>query len=71
MASRDDADVPFQASAALAASLGAGVVPLPGSHVAPLLGRDAPAVATQAAAWLAAAVGGSSVPMRFGERHRD
>ena len=71
MASRDDADVPFQASAALAASLGAGVVPLPGSHVAPLLGRDAPAVATHAAAWLAAAVGGTSVPMRFGERHRD
>ena len=53
MASRGDADVPFDASAALAASLGAAFLPLPGSHVAPLLGRDAPAAAAQAAAWLA------------------
>lgn len=53
MASRGDTDVPFDASAALATSLGAAFLPLPGSHVAPLLGRDAPATAAQAAAWLA------------------
>lgn len=71
MASRDDADVSFEASAALATSLSAAFMPLPGSHVAPLLGRDAPAIAAQAAAWLAAPMGGASVPMLFAEKHRD
>lgn len=51
-ASRDDAEVPFEASAALATSLRAAFMPLPGSHVAPLLGRDAPAIAALAAGWL-------------------
>ncbi|HEX4853286.1 alpha/beta fold hydrolase [Arenimonas sp.] len=71
MASRDDTDVPFEASAALAGSLGAAFLPLAGSHVAPLLGRDAPAVAALAAQWLETPVGGTSVPMLLGERHRD
>jgi pimeloyl-ACP methyl ester carboxylesterase len=52
MASRGDTDVPFEASAALAQALGAAFLPLPGSHVAPLLGRDAAGAAAQAAAWL-------------------
>ncbi|GAB2496411.1 alpha/beta fold hydrolase [Arenimonas alkanexedens] len=52
LASRDDADVPFAASASLAASLHATLLPLPGSHVAPLLGRDAARTAALAVAWL-------------------
>ncbi len=52
MASREDQDVPFSMSAGLAASLGATFLPLPGSHVAPLLGRDAASAAAQAIAWL-------------------
>ncbi|KFN45660.1 hypothetical protein N787_12370 [Arenimonas metalli CF5-1] len=71
MASREDADVPFEASAALAAALGAAFLPLAGSHVAPLLGRDAPAVAAAAAQWLDTPVGGTSVPMPLAEQHRD
>jgi pimeloyl-ACP methyl ester carboxylesterase len=74
MASRGDTDVPFEASAALAHALGAAFLPLPGSHVAPLLGRDAAVVAGQAAAWLHslghAPVGGTSVPMLFGAKLR-
>jgi pimeloyl-ACP methyl ester carboxylesterase len=52
LASRGDTDVPFEASAALAHALGAALLPLPGSHVAPLLGRDAAVAAAQAATWL-------------------
>ena len=52
MASRDDQDVPFSVSAALATSLGAAFLPLTGSHVAPLLGRGAAGAAAQALAWL-------------------
>lgn len=52
MASREDADVPYEASAALARTLDAAFLPLDGSHVAPLLGRTAPAIATQAEHWL-------------------
>lgn len=69
MASRDDTDVPFAGSAALAASLEAAFLPLPGSHVAPLLGRDAPATAAQAAHWLSL-VGAPSVANPFARKLR-
>lgn len=62
MASRDDTDVPFASSAALAAALGADFLALPGSHVAPLLGRAAATAASRAAHWLALPVGGPSGP---------
>lgn len=52
MASTDDADVPAVRSAALATSLGASLLHLPGSHVGPLLGRQAAAAAAQAVEWL-------------------
>jgi alpha-beta hydrolase superfamily lysophospholipase len=52
MASADDTDVPAARSAALAASLGASLLHLPGSHVGPLLGRQAAAAAAQAVEWL-------------------
>lgn len=52
MASADDTDVPPAHSAALAASLRASLVRLPGSHVGPLLGRRAAAAAAQAVEWL-------------------
>lgn len=52
MASADDADVPAERSAALALSLGASLLRLPGSHVGPLLGRQAAAAAGQAVEWL-------------------
>lgn len=52
MASRDDQDVPFAVSAALASALDAAFLPLPGSHVAPLLGRDAADAAGLVLAWL-------------------
>ena len=54
-----------------AAALGAAFLPLAGSHVAPLLGRGAPAVAAAAAQWLDTPVGGTSVPMPLAEQHRD
>lgn len=48
-----DEDVPESASLAFAESLGARVLRLPGaSHVGPLLGRSAAAVAGQAVDWL-------------------
>jgi esterase/lipase len=71
MASREDADVPFAASAALARTLDAAFLPLDGSHVAPLLGRAAPAIATLATQWLATLVGGNSFPMLSTEKHRE
>jgi pimeloyl-ACP methyl ester carboxylesterase len=52
MASADDTDVPAAGSAALAASLGASLLRLPGSHVGPLLGRQAGAAGAQAVEWL-------------------
>lgn len=52
MASRADEDVPFAVSATLATTLNAAFLPLPGSHVAPLLGHAAADAAGQAVAWL-------------------
>lgn len=52
MASADDTDVPAANSAALGAALGASLLHLPGSHVGPLLGRQAAAAAAQAVEWL-------------------
>jgi alpha-beta hydrolase superfamily lysophospholipase len=52
MASAADTDVPPDASAALATSLGASLLRLPGSHVGPLLGRQAAGAAAQAVEWL-------------------
>lgn len=52
MASRDDADVPPETGAALAATLGARLQSLPGGHVAPLLGRQAAQAAGLAVEWL-------------------
>ena len=52
MASADDTDVPAQRSAALAADLGATLLRLRGSHVGPLLGRQAAASAALAVEWL-------------------
>ncbi|WP_146908648.1 alpha/beta hydrolase [Arenimonas daejeonensis] len=59
MASSDDTDVPPGTSATLAATLGARLQPLPGGHVAPLLGRQAAQAAGLAVEWLneAGAVG--------------
>jgi pimeloyl-ACP methyl ester carboxylesterase len=52
IASGDDRDVPAGTSAALAAAWRADLHRVPGSHVGPLLGRDAAAVAAHAVAWL-------------------
>lgn len=52
MASADDTDVPAERSFALSNTLGASLVRLPGSHVGPLLGRQAAAAAGQAVEWL-------------------
>lgn len=51
LASRDDEDVPFAASQAVAAACGATFWPLQSSHVGPLLGRDAAALAARVLAW--------------------
>lgn len=56
MATDGDADVPPACSAVLAASLGAAFWSGPGSHVAPLLGRQAPVLAGRALGWLNAAL---------------
>lgn len=50
--STDDVDVPPVGSARLAADWGADLLRVRGSHVGPLLGRDAAAVAAQAVTWL-------------------
>ena len=52
IASADDDDVPPALSAALAASPAASLVRLPGSHVGPLLGRQAAGAAGLAVEWL-------------------
>jgi pimeloyl-ACP methyl ester carboxylesterase len=52
MASTDDTDVPPERSAALAGALHASLLHLPGSHVGPLLGRQAAGAAAQAVEWL-------------------
>ena len=52
MGSRDDAEVPPASSRALAASLGAAWLELPGSHAGPLLGRQAAGAARLAVDWL-------------------
>ena len=52
MASADDTDVPSAVSVALGGQLGASLVRLPGSHVGPLLGRQAAAAAGMAVEWL-------------------
>lgn len=53
--SERDEDVPAAATLVLAAAWGADLIRLPlASHVAPLLGRGASAVARQVAAWLSA-----------------
>lgn len=54
IASETDADVPAAASAALAADWGASLWRVPGGHVDPLLGRQAPALAEAVLQWLAA-----------------
>lgn len=57
IASMGDTDVPATASAALAVDWGASLLRVEGSHVGPLLGRQAAAVAVQALAWLDAQAG--------------
>jgi len=54
LASEGDSDLPPAAVRALAVRFSADFRSLPGaSHVGPLLGRTAPAVAAQASDWLA------------------
>lgn len=52
IASEQDDDVPIALSAALAEAWHASLLRVPGSHVGPLLGRHAAAVAAQAVEWL-------------------
>ena len=52
LASDEDEDVPPAASEALARRLGARLQRWPGSHVGPLLGRQAAVAAEQAVEWL-------------------
>ena len=52
LASADDTEVPAERSAALAGTLGASLLHRPGSHVGPLLGRQAAASAALAVEWL-------------------
>lgn len=54
IASKADDDVPPAASAALARDWGASLWRVPGGHVDPLLGRQAPALAEAVLGWLAA-----------------
>lgn len=65
IASAHDAEVPAAVSAALAEALGAGLLRVPGSHVAPLLGPAAGALAQHALGWLRRTVPGSSVSPSF------
>ena len=59
--SEADADVPFDASRALAAAWSAPFRPLPGSHVDPLLGHIAAPTATQTLAWLKKQMGSENI----------
>lgn len=52
IASSDDADVPAATTAALAAAWNSELMCVPGSHVGPLLGRNAAEVAARVVAWL-------------------
>lgn len=54
LASADDEDVPAAATLALAQAWNADTFRLAGSHVGPLLGRDAATVAERVADWLSA-----------------
>ncbi|QQP96034.1 alpha/beta hydrolase [Lysobacter enzymogenes] len=54
IASHGDTDVDPRTTARFAAAVGASLIALPGSHVGPLLGRDAARAAAQAADWLSA-----------------
>lgn len=56
LGSVSDDDVPIGCSEALARRLGAAFLRLPGSHVGPLLGRQAAGAARQVLAWLEASV---------------
>lgn len=51
LASRGDADVPMRSSRSLAQRLGADFLAVEGSHVGPLLGRQAGRLAAQVAVW--------------------
>jgi pimeloyl-ACP methyl ester carboxylesterase len=55
IASADDEDVPMATTEALATAWGGDYWRVPGGHVSPLLGRQAPALAARVAAWLSAA----------------
>ncbi|MBB5015979.1 alpha/beta hydrolase [Rehaibacterium terrae] len=57
IASSDDEDVPPTLTARFADAIGADLLRVPGSHVGPLLGRQAAAVAAQTVAWLNARAG--------------
>lgn len=54
IASHGDSDVNPQTTARFAAAVGASLIALPGSHVGPLLGREAARAASHAADWLSA-----------------
>lgn len=66
IASDADDDVPPASSAALAADWGATLWRVPGSHVGPLLGRQAPALAAAVLPWLNAAVGVAGIQHPLG-----
>ena len=66
IASDGDDDVPPAASAALAANWEATFWRVPGSHVGPLLGRQAPALAASVLPWLNAAVGVAGIQHPLG-----
>jgi len=51
IASDDDTDIPPATSQALAEAWSADFLATPGSHVDPLLGRQAPALARHVLAW--------------------
>lgn len=61
LASEDDEDVPAAVSADFAQAVGASLLRVPGSHVGPLLGREAARFATLAVEWLNTAAGFSRV----------
>ncbi|WP_043800263.1 hypothetical protein [Arenimonas malthae] len=66
IASDGDDDVPPATSAALAADWEATFRRVPGSHVGPLLGRQAPALAAEVLRWLNAVVGVAGIQHPLG-----
>lgn len=66
IASEADDDVPPASSAALAAEWGTTLWRVPGSHVGPLLGRQAPALAASVLLWLNAAAGAAGIQHPLG-----